>query len=145
MNTQHSAVPLMTIGALAHRVDAHPRTLRYYERIGLLRPTERTSAGYRLYSERDAQRLSFIRRAQVFGLSLSEIAGILAVRDGGAPPCRRVGVIATERIAALDAHLRELLALRSELTQLAEAAVQVEPACQSSDSICLAFDETPLA
>ena len=42
----------MTIGELARRAHVNPRTLRYYERIGLLMPSARTDAGYRLYTER---------------------------------------------------------------------------------------------
>jgi len=53
----------MTIGELARWANVNPRTLRYYERIGVLTPTARTDAGYRLYTERDAARLAFIRRA----------------------------------------------------------------------------------
>jgi DNA-binding transcriptional MerR regulator len=133
----------MTIGVLARRIGVHPRALRYYERIGLLRPADHTAAGYRLYTERDEQRVAFIRHAQTFGLSLDEIAGILAVRDSGAPPCRHVGAIAEARIHALDARLNELLALRAELSRLAETAATIEPTCQSSDSICLAFGGAP--
>lgn len=130
----------LTIGALARRLGVHPRALRYYERIGLLSPSSRTGAGYRLYSERDAERLAFIRRAQTFGLSLSEIASILAVRDGGLAPCRRVRALAEARVQALDARLAELRMLRDELTHLATLATEIESACQSSDGICLAFD-----
>ncbi|HEX8995909.1 MAG TPA: heavy metal-responsive transcriptional regulator [Ktedonobacterales bacterium] len=136
----HGAGPRqMTIGALARRLGVHPRALRYYERIGLLVPSSHTAAGYRLYSERDAERATFIRRAQTYGLSLDEIAGILAVHDGGAPPCRHVRALADSRVRELDARLAELLALRAELTQLAESATQVEPICGASDDICLAF------
>ena len=53
----------MTIGELAKQANVNPRTLRYYERIGLLVPSARTDAGYRLYTERDAARLAFIQRA----------------------------------------------------------------------------------
>ncbi len=57
----------MTIGALARQASINPRTLRYDERIGLLAPSARTDAGYRLYTDRDAARLSFIRRARRLG------------------------------------------------------------------------------
>lgn len=131
---------LLTIGALARRLGVHPRALRYYERIGLLKPSSRTAAGYRLYSERDAERLAFIRRAQTFDLSLNDIASILAVRDGGLAPCRRVCALAEAHIQALDARLAELRRLRDELAQLATHATEVEAACQVSDGICIAFD-----
>lgn len=139
---------LITIGTLARHLGIHPRALRYYERIGLLTPTSHTTSGYRLYSERDEQRVTFIRRAQCFGLSLDEIAGILAVRDNGAPPCRHVSALAETRMRALDARLAELLALRAELRCLAESAAEVESVCAASDAICLAFDaaaDTPKA
>jgi DNA-binding transcriptional MerR regulator len=135
----------MTIGVLARRLSIHPRTLRYYERIGLLTPAGHTDTGYRLYSEREAQRVAFIRRAQTFDLSLDEIAGILGVRDDGAPPCRHVSVLAAEHLRALDIRLAELLTLRAELAWLAESAAQVEPVCQDSGAICLAFDNAVIA
>jgi DNA-binding transcriptional MerR regulator len=58
----------MTIGEAGRRAAVNPRTLRYYERIGLLVPTARSNAGYRLYSAGDLARLAFIRRAQRLGL-----------------------------------------------------------------------------
>jgi len=139
MAEHQNATPLMTIGALARRLVVHPRALRYYERIGLLTPSSRTEAGYRLYSERDAVRVEFIRRAQTFGLSLHDIASILAVRDGGAAPCRQVRALAEAYTQALDMRLAELLRLRGELAQLARHATEVEAVCQESNGICLAF------
>lgn len=144
MAAHRDETSLLTIGALARRLGVHPRALRYYERIGLLKPSSRTGAGYRLYSERDAERLAFIRRAQTFGLSLNDIASILAVRDGGLAPCRHVRALAESRVKALDARLAEMLRLRAELAQLAEHATAVEAACQMSDGICLAFDPNDL-
>lgn len=142
MAADDSASALMTIGTLARQLNIHPRALRYYERIGLLTPSGRTPTGYRLYSGRDAARGAFIRRAQTFGLSLDDITGILAVRDSGVPPCRHVRALAESHIRTLDAQIAELLALRADLAHLAESAAQVEPACQVSASICLAFDAT---
>ena len=145
MTAHRATTPLLTIGALARRLGVHPRALRYYERIGLLTPSSRTEAGYRLYSERDAARVEFIRRAQTFGLSLQDIAGILSVRDSGAAPCRHVRALAEQHMQALDARLAELLALRAELAHLADHAAEVEPTCQRSDAICLAFTSDGVA
>ncbi len=133
----------MRIGELAHLAGINPRTLRYYERIGLLAPSARTEAGYRLYSEVDADRLAFIRHAQMLGLSLAEIADIIALRDGGTPPCRHVRAVADLRIMAIDRQIAELEALRAELVQLAERADAVEAACTTGSSICLAFERDP--
>jgi len=132
----------MTIGELARRANVNPRTLRYYERIGVLTPATRTPAGYRLYTEQDASRLAFIRRAQALGLSLAEIADIIAVRDAGIAPCRHVRAVAQAKVAVLDAHIAELQALRGELTRLTERAGAVEDRCLGGSSICLAVEGT---
>lgn len=132
----------MTIGALARQADVNPRTLRYYERIGLLRPSARTDAGYRLYTEQDAARLSFIRRAQALGLSLTEIADVIALRAAGTPPCRQVSTVARAKVTAIDARIGELVALRDELTRLADRADAVEARCVEGSSICRAVEGT---
>lgn len=133
-------VDRMTIGQLARKLGINPRTLRYYERIGLLIPSARTAAGYRIYSELDAERLAFIRRAQRLGWSLDEIASIIAVRESGSPPCRHVRALAEAKAREIAARIAELETLRQEMGQLARVAVEVEPACAESSSICLAFE-----
>ncbi len=130
----------MTIGQLARAAGINPRTLRYYEHMGLLTPSARTEAGYRLYTERDAERLAFIRRAQSLGLSLAEIADIISVREGGAPPCRHVRTLAETKVQEIDERVRELEKLRSEMVRLAQLAHEVESECAGSSSICLAFE-----
>ena len=128
------------IGELAHAAGINPRTLRYYERIGLLSPSGRSGAGYRLYTEQDARRLAFIRRAQHLGLSLRAIAEILAVRDTGAAPCRHVRALAEAKVAEIDERIATLRQLRAELIQLAARAETVEPNCADASPICLAFE-----
>jgi len=130
----------MRIGELARAAGVNPRTVRYYERIGLLRPAGRTEAGYRLYTAREGQRLAFIRRAQGTGLTLAEIAAILAIRDAGAAPCQQVCALAKAKVADVDRRIAELRALREELTQLASRAREVESACAAGAEVCLAFE-----
>lgn len=133
----------MTIGQLAREANLNPRTLRYYEAIGLLIPSFRTPSGYRIYTKGDAKRLSFIRRAQRLGLSLSEIADIIALREEGAAPCHHVRVVADARIAEIDARIAEMCHLREELARLVITASEVEPTCVEESSICLAFELDP--
>lgn len=66
MRPTHSE-PTMRIGQLAGRFDLNPKTIRFYESIGLLPEPVRTSGGYRLYGDSDAERLQFIRTAQRLG------------------------------------------------------------------------------
>jgi DNA-binding transcriptional MerR regulator len=71
------------ISDLAARSGFPPSTLRYYEQVGLLAATERSSGGYRLYDEAAVARLRFIDRAKQLGLPLEEIRELVAVWDGG--------------------------------------------------------------
>ncbi len=110
----------LTIGKLAKRLDLNPRTLRFYEEVGVLPPPARTPAGYRLYSREDEERLRFVKSAQRLGLSLGEIKEVLAFRDRGDRPCRYVAGVIERRLAEIDERMRELRALERELHVLRE-------------------------
>ncbi|RJO69428.1 MAG: MerR family transcriptional regulator [Myxococcales bacterium] len=62
-----------TVGELAEAVELSPRTIRYYEEIGLL-DHPRRKANRRLYTNEDLRRLKFIKRLKLLGLSLAEMA-----------------------------------------------------------------------
>lgn len=62
------------IGEVAERTGVTQRTLRFYEEKGLLDPPERMEGGFRLYSDEDINRVTYIRRLQeLLGFTLSEI------------------------------------------------------------------------
>lgn len=61
------------IGQLANLVALSPRTIRYYEEIGLLNSIKRLEGGKRVYTDQDYQRLRFIKRLKHLGLSLAEM------------------------------------------------------------------------
>jgi DNA-binding transcriptional MerR regulator len=67
--------------AFAHRAGVTVRTLHHYDRLGLLRPSGRTLAGYRVYTDRDLVRLEQIVALKFVGFSLKEIASVLS-HDG---------------------------------------------------------------
>lgn len=71
----------MHIGTVAERTGLSLRTLRHYDEVGLLRPSARTEGGFRLYTERDVERVLLIRRMKPLGFSLEEMAGLLDVTD----------------------------------------------------------------
>ncbi|MFA0252693.1 MerR family transcriptional regulator, partial [Vibrio sp. 10N.261.45.A4] len=68
------------IGELAKRFDIKPDTLRFYEKHGLLKPSSRSEAGYRVYTHEDADKLGFIIRAKRVGFSLQEIMDLLSIQ-----------------------------------------------------------------
>lgn len=108
----------MRIGELALRFGLNPKTIRYYEEIGLLPRAGRSESGYRRYDERDVERLGFIRRAKTLGLSLDEIRDILSAQGAGEPPCGQMLDLIDLKIDAIDQRIAELATFRTELATL---------------------------
>ena len=76
------SLSLFRIGEAAERAGVSPRTLRWYEEIGLLSPSGHTTGGARRYSEEDLTRIEHIRELQsLLGLDLGEIRDILWGED----------------------------------------------------------------
>lgn len=76
MSLQH-----MQIGEVAERTGLSLRTIRYYEEVGLVRPSARTKGGFRLYTEPDVARLNLVKRMKPLGFSLDETRDLLAALD----------------------------------------------------------------
>ena len=108
----------MRIGELAARFGLNPKTIRYYEEIGLLPRAGRSDSGYRHYDERDVERLGFIRRAKTLGLALDEIRDILKVEAGGELPCGQVLDLIEMKIGVINQRMAELETFRTELSTL---------------------------
>lgn len=117
----------MQIGQLAKKAWVNPRTIRYYEGIGLLPPPSRTASGYRQYTDRDAERLEFIRSAQALGIALGEIKEVLAFRDRGVYPCPYVLALIDRKVNEIESHIRGLRILATDLKRLRKAAAGIAP------------------
>jgi DNA-binding transcriptional MerR regulator len=107
-----------TISVLAESLGVSTDTLRYYERLGLLLPADRTAAGYRIYDQAAEERLRFIRGAQRMGLRLGDIKELLDVQDRGQCPCGHTETLVRRRLAEVNAELRELAAVKRQLLDL---------------------------
>ena len=68
----------LTVGQVAQRLDITVRTLHHYDEIGLVAPSERTHAGYRLYTADDLTRLQHVVVYRRLGFALEEVALLLA-------------------------------------------------------------------
>jgi len=117
------------IGEVAELLGVSVDTLRYHEKIGLLPGVMRSSAGRRIYAERDLARLRFIRRAQAMDFTLAEIAVLLELRDAPARSRPAVRELARAKLAAIDARLETLSKLRGELAGLVAACTAAADAC----------------
>ena len=70
----------MQIGQVAERTELSIKTIRHYDEVGLVTPSERSAGGFRLYTEADVQRLLVIRRMKPLGFSLEEMKQRAAAR-----------------------------------------------------------------
>lgn len=121
-----------TIGQAGRAAGVTRKAIRVYEDRGLLSPTGRTAAGYRLFSDCDVETLRFIRRARALGLGLEDVADVLAERRGGGSPCSSVRTRLTERINEIDRVVAELGELRAALV---EATGRCQPT-GTAETIC---------
>ncbi len=111
----------LKISELASGAGVSAKAIRFYEAAGVLPPPARGPNGYRLYGNDAVEMLRFIKQAQGLGLTLAEIKEIVAIRQGGRPPCRHVYGLLREKAAELDRKLRDLMMLRSRIRQSLEA------------------------
>jgi DNA-binding transcriptional MerR regulator len=109
---------VLEIGELARRAAVPVKTLRYWSDVGLVPPAGRTAAGYRLYGDAALGRLRLIRRALAMGFSVTDLAVVLAERDRGGAPCRKVRHLLATRLDELDRRIVDLTTLRREMRRL---------------------------
>ncbi len=107
-----------TIGKLALKLDVTTDTIRYYEKEGLLSPTNKSAAGYRLYDEAAVRRLGFIKQAQQCGFSLSEIRELLKLKNSNGACCNDVRGVAIEKKLQLEHKIRALQLMSQTLSEL---------------------------
>ncbi|MDQ9010576.1 MerR family transcriptional regulator [Acinetobacter gerneri] len=103
---------MITIGKLAKQCHLNVETIRYYQRIGLMRVPE-SNSNYRYYSEQDIERLSFIQKAKDAGLQLSEIQELLQLQLSDREKVRSV---IEQRLEKIDQRIHELKALKTRLS-----------------------------
>lgn len=104
-----------TISQLAKAADVPTTTVRYYERIGLVEPEDRSQGNYRLYSEESLSKLRFIRAAQAIGLTLDDVKSLLSDGVGGIPTCGSAQVLIEDRLADIEDRLKDLRHVRRVL------------------------------
>ncbi len=114
----------LKIGELAKATEISSETLRFYETQGLMPKPRRSESGYRLYTEKDLDRVKFIVRARAMGFSLKEILELLSLQvDKEASTCGEVKVLAEQKLHDIDNKIEELNKMKSALTQITDACV----------------------
>lgn len=109
----------MNIGVAADKSGLPPKTIRYYEDIGLLRPSSAEN-GYRDYAMTDVHRLHFLQRARGLGFTVEECRQLLSLYDDKERASAEVKAIAQGKLAEIDRKIAQLAGLKNVLGQLVE-------------------------
>lgn len=108
----------MRTGQLAVEAGVNIQTIRFYERRGILPKPARTQGGYRDYPAHSPRLIRFIKRAQDLGFTLAEIEDLLRLRDTRRASCAVVKSAARGKVAAVDAKIADLKAMKRALAVL---------------------------
>ena len=105
----------LQIGAVAQRTGLTVDTIRFYERVGLLRRPARTEGRYRVFRPEDVEALKFIRKVQALGFSLQEVREILVLQGHGVEACEHVRELVDQKLASVRGKVKELRKLEKSL------------------------------
>ena len=113
---------MLKIGELAQRAGISRDTLRFYEKHGLITPSNRTDSGYRLYSKSDVLRVSFILSAKEVGFTLNEIHQLLELEvTKDKKSCQDVKEFVDNKIQVVNQRLIEMKKIKQSLKTLSVA------------------------
>lgn len=110
----------MNIGTVAGESGVPPKTIRYYESIGLIPEAPRSVGGYRRYGERDLHTLKFIQRARGLGFSVKEVGALLGLWHDEHRASADVKALSERHVTRIDRKIAELQAMRRTLVDLIE-------------------------
>ncbi|HUR96444.1 MAG TPA: MerR family DNA-binding protein [Pyrinomonadaceae bacterium] len=127
---------MMTASVLAKRANVPLFTVRYYTRIGLLKPSRDLRNGYKVYKPTDKDRLKFITSAKDLGFTLAEIEDILDHAAHGDSPCPMVRDIVHRRVEENKQKIRELKKLQRRLESAAQVWESMENSEPDGHSVC---------
>lgn len=127
---------MMTASVLAKRAEVPLFTVRYYTRIGLLKPSRDMRNGYKVYKSSDRDRLTFISAAKELGFTLAEIEEILGQAVHGDSPCPMVRDVVEKRIEENKEKIRELKRLQKRLEAAAEMWKKMKNSEPDGHSVC---------
>ena len=126
----------MTAAILARETDVPLYTVRYYTRIGLLKPGRDLRNGYKIYKPSDKQRLRFINSAKELGFTLAEIEDVLDHAAHNNSPCPMVRDIVERRLEENKAKIRELKKLQTRLEKATQKWRSMKNSMPDGHSVC---------
>jgi DNA-binding transcriptional MerR regulator len=113
----------LSIGEVCRRTGLSPRTVRYYEELGLLPGVRRRTGGRRVYGDDELDRLRFIQRLKALGLSLQEIKelnSLYAIGGSTHAMLERLAVLLDAHLAGVEGRIAQLVELRDQMRRYRE-------------------------
>ena len=108
----------MFIGEISKNTSIPVKTIRYYEEFGLLHHPKRSLSKYRIYSEKDVEKLLFIKKSKDLGLTLSEIKKIIKRSSSGVEAtCCLVHEVFEQKILECESKIKELKKTKHRLSE----------------------------
>ena len=127
---------MLTVTELARRSNTTQHAVRYYTRLGLLRPERDPHNDYRLYHVREVNWLRFVQQAKNLGYTLAEIREIMHDADDKQSPCPKVREILQRRIKENRNKLEELMSLQQRMEQALQQWENMPDGVPDGDSVC---------
>jgi DNA-binding transcriptional MerR regulator len=111
----------MKINQLATLTNVPTKTIRYYEEVALLPPPLRLSNGYRHYSDKDVERLVFIRRCRELQIPVDQIKVLIQVQNDETSSCKEVDLLIAQQLEKIRTTIAELSLLEQTLHSLTKS------------------------
>jgi DNA-binding transcriptional MerR regulator len=135
---------VVSISALARSTGVTSKTLRYWERVGLLPKAARTHTGYRIFAAEANHYIEFILKAKSVGLTLSEMKRVLEFARQGKNPCPEVVQWIDEKDRAVEQQIHSLRALQRRLQRFREfCSVSSVTTCAREKELCCLIEDLP--
>ena len=123
-------------GELAKRSGCNLETIRYYEKVGLLKIPARTESGHRIYYEDDQSRLQFVLRSRELGFTTIEVKSLLSLVDNGDYACRDIHTMTVAHRKSISSKIADLQKLELTLKKISEeCSGTTNPDCPIIDSL----------
>ncbi len=136
---------MLKIGELGKQTGVTVGTLRYYESLGLIEPSQRSESGYRYYADTAVHKVQFIKKAQVLQFSLTDIKQILDVCEQGNPACTTVKKLLNEKIHQVDIQVQHLHEFKAELEQYRDRWTERSSDQSDIPKLCSLIDEVSIS
>ena len=125
----------MKVAELAKSLGTTADTVRYYTRLGLLKPAKSVN-GYKSYSNKEVPRLKFILSARNLGFSVADIKEIINESEDGKSACPLVRSLIKERLEETEKQFQAMLALRGKMSSALSQWEEMEDKAPTANMVC---------